>query len=160
MSGTDELLERHRSAPPAGSTAPSEPASRVAVVTCMDARVDPARILGLEVGDAHVIRNAGGIVTDDVLRSLAASQHFLGTREVVLVQHTDCGMQAPSEEQALAAVEAATGAAPLALGTFADLEESLRTSAASVRDAPYLVADSVRAFVYDVATGSLREIAV
>ncbi len=160
MSGTDELLARHRTAPRAGGTTASEPSSRVAIVTCMDARVDPARIFGLDEGDAHVIRNAGGIVTEDVLRSLAASQHFLGTREVVLVQHTDCGMHTASEEQALASVEAATGAAPRELGTFADLEASLRASAMAVRDAPYLLTESVRGFVYDVMTAALRETTV
>lgn len=159
MTGTDELLTRHESAarPPSGG---AEPAQGVAVVTCMDARLDPARILGLEPGDAHVVRNAGGIVTEDVLRSLAASQHLLGTREVVLVQHTACGMQQPSDDEPRAVIEAATGTAPPELRTFPHLEASLRASAEAVRAAPYLVSESVRAFVYDVSTGRLREVGV
>lgn len=161
MSAVDELLERHRGAAPVGSTAAAPPALRVAVVTCMDARVDPARILGLGDGEAHVLRNSGGVVTDDTLRSLAASQHLLGTTEVLLVQHTDCGMQHDSDAEPLAAIERAAGMPlPMPLRTFPDLEESLRASARTVADAPFLATVSVRGAVYDVATGRLREIDV
>lgn len=138
---------------------PSPPALEVAVVTCMDCRIDPAALLGLGLGDAHVIRNAGGLVTDDVLRSLTLSQALLGTREVMVVQHTGCGLHA-DEDDLRNRVEAATGTRPdQALGGFADLRESVRAQVARLREAPGLPAGAnARGFVYDVATGRLEEI--
>ncbi|TFV62874.1 carbonic anhydrase [Geodermatophilus sp. DF01-2] len=138
---------------------PARPARAVAVVACMDARMDVYRILGLAPGDAHVIRNAGGVVTDDTLRSLTISQHLLGTREVVLVHHTRCGMQGTDEAAFLAQVEQATGARPdWAVQGFADVEEDVRESVRQLRACPYLLSDDVRGTVYDVDTGRLREI--
>lgn len=136
------------------------PARRVAVVTCMDARVDPRTALGLADGDAHVIRNAGGAVTDDVIRSLTISQRILGTREVMLIQHTDCGMRAFSEDELRERIGEETGIRPpFALETFADLEENLRQSMARIQASPFVAhKDAVRGFVYDVETGRLREV--
>ena len=146
-----------------GSTGPGEqparPARGVAVVACMDARLDVYRLLGLATGDAHVIRNAGGVVTDDVLRSLAISQHVLGTREVLLVHHTRCGLEGADEAAFMATVERATGRRPeWSMRAFADVEDDVRESVRRVRECPYLVSAEVRGTIYDVATGRLREI--
>jgi carbonic anhydrase len=142
---------------PRGLAAP--PARAVAVVTCMDARMDVYRLLGLAPGDAHVLRNAGGVVTDDTLRSLTISQHLLGTREVVLVHHTRCGMQGADEAAFLARVEQATGARPTwPVQAFADVDEDVRTSIRVLRECPYLLSHDVRGAVYDVDTGRLREV--
>jgi carbonic anhydrase len=126
----------------------------------MDARLDPARALGLEEGDAHVIRNAGGSVTDDAIRSLLISQRLLGTSEIVLIHHTDCGMLGFQDDEVAAAIEADTGIRPpFALGGFADLEGDVRQSIARVKASPFLPATrSVRGFVYEVETGRLREV--
>jgi carbonic anhydrase len=138
---------------------PGRPARGVAVVACMDARMDVYRILGLAVGDAHVIRNAGGVVTDDTIRSLTISQHLLGTREIVLVHHTRCGMQGADEEAFLAQVEQACGARPdWPVRAFADAEEDVRESIRALRECPYLLSYDVRGTVYDVDTGLLREV--
>ena len=136
------------------------PARRAAVVACMDARMDTARLLGLEEGDAHVIRNAGGVVTDDVLRSLLISQRLLGTTEVMLVQHTGCGMLTFRDDEVKDAVEAETGLRPpFALEAFADLEDNVRQSIRRIEACPFLpVKDSIRGFVYEVETGRLREV--
>jgi carbonic anhydrase len=140
---------------------PARPARAVAVVACMDARMDVYRILGLQPGDAHVIRNAGGVVTTDTLRSLTVSQHLLGTREVVLVHHTRCGMQGADEAAVLAQVEQATGVRPdWPLQSFADVEEDVRASVRQLRACPYLIAPEVRGTIYDVDTGVLREVRV
>ena len=137
---------------------PSAPAKRLAVVACMDARIDVHRTLGLEPGDAHVIRNAGGLVTEDVLRSLLVSQHALGTREVLLIQHTECGMLGLDEVAFKARVERETGASPeLTLGAFADLEDNLRASVERIEGSKFLRFETVRGFVYDVRTGLLTE---
>ena len=137
---------------------PPAPAKKLAVVACMDARMDVYRILGLQPGDAHVIRNAGGVVTEDVLRSLAVSQHALGTREVMLIHHTECGMLGLDEDGLKTAIAEATGAAPeFPLRGFSDLEGSVRNSAAAIKDSPFLRYETVRGFIYDVKTGQLRE---
>ena len=138
---------------------PAAPARKVAVVACMDARMPLFALLGLAQGDAHVIRNAGGLVTDDALRSLAVSQHALGTRSVLIVQHTDCGMQKYTDVQVADVVRQATGhSLPWPAGTFEDLERNMRASMARVREADYLVTEEVRGLVYDVRTGRLHEI--
>ncbi|HEX6417928.1 MAG TPA: carbonic anhydrase [Acidimicrobiales bacterium] len=136
------------------------PTRRAAVVTCMDARIDLFAALGLALGEVHVIRNAGGIVTDDVLRSLVLSQRKLGTREVLLAQHTDCGLHGLDDDALTAEVEAEAGARPpFAFGGFTDLDASVRASLACLRGAPFVPhRDAVRGFVYDVATGRLREV--
>ena len=139
---------------------PVAPARKLAVVACMDSRMPLFGLLGLRVGDAHVIRNAGGVVTDDTLRSVAISQHLLGTRSVVLVHHTDCGLQKATEEAFVEAVERATGhRPPWPAQTFTDLDEDVRESMRRIREAPYLVSGEVRGTVYDVRTGRLREVA-
>lgn len=137
----------------------SSPSKRLAVVACMDARMDVHRILGLEPGEAHVIRNAGGVVTEDVVRSLAISQHALGTRELLLVHHTECGMLGLDEEAFKERVEAETGHAPdFPLGAFTDLEDDLRESIERIENSPFLRFEVVRGFVYDVRTGLLEEL--
>lgn len=135
------------------------PVRRVAVVTCMDSRIDPAAVFGLAPGDANVLRNAGGVVTDDVIRSLAISQRLLGTREVLVVHHSDCGMLGLGDEL-LREIEAEVGIRPpWAVEGFTDLEADVRQSVARVRRSPFLVAvDAVRGFVYDVATGAVSEV--
>jgi carbonic anhydrase len=140
---------------------PPEPAStHVAIVACMDARLDLYRIFGLRRGEAHVIRNAGGIITDDAIRSLSISQRNLGTREVMLVHHTDCRMMTFTDEAFAEQVERDTGVRPpWAAGTFTDLDEDVRKSMTRVRESPFVLAtDAVRGFVYDVHTGQLTEV--
>ena len=140
---------------------PAPPARQLAVVACMDARLDPHRILGLEEGDAHVIRNAGGVVSDDVIRSLVISQRLLGTREIVLIQHTDCGMLTFRDDDVKDTIEADTGLRPaFALEAFRDLEGNMRQSMARIRVNPFIPhKDQLRGFVYDCATGRLEEVA-
>jgi carbonic anhydrase len=162
MSATEQLLA-HNQAYAAGFRHPdlaAAPALKVAIVACMDARLDPARALGFEEGDAHVIRNAGGVVTDDVIRSLAISQHHLGTEEIVFLHHTKCGMQTFTDEEFAQTQERATGQRPpWAARTFQDLEEDVRDSIRRVIDSPFIQRkQSVRGFVYDVATGQVREV--
>ncbi len=142
-----------------GLSAP--PARRAAVVACMDARLDPARLLGLAEGDAHVIRNAGGVVTDDVIRSLVISQRLLGTEEIVLIHHTDCGMLTFRDDELKDAIEADTGLRPaFALEAFADLEENVRQSMRRIQASPFIPnKHRIRGFVYEVKTGRLREVA-
>ncbi len=138
---------------------PAAPSLGVAVVACMDARVDVYRLLGLRSGEAHVIRNAGGVVTEDVLRSLAISQHVLGTREVLLVHHTRCGLEGADEGAFAAAVERATGRRPeWSMRAFADVEDDVRESMRLIQESPYLLSHQVRGAVYDVETGRLREV--
>ena len=140
---------------------PRPPALRVAVLTCMDARIDTHRLLGLDEGDAHVIRNAGGVVTDDVIRSLAVSQRLLGTEEVLVVQHTDCGVLTGSDTSFRTEVEADTGVPPTwAVDVAPDLDANVRSNLARIVASPFVpVKSSVRGFVFDVADGSLREVA-
>ncbi len=162
MSEVDRMLAANAQwAPQSPGELPARPARGVAVVACMDARMDVYRILGLEPGDAHVIRNAGGVVTEDTLRSLTISQHLLGTREVLLVHHTRCGMQGADDAAVLDRVEQATGTRPeWAVQGFADVDEDVRESVRRLRACPYLVATEVRGTVYDVDTGLLREVVV
>jgi carbonic anhydrase len=138
---------------------PPAPGRKVAVLACMDARLDPARLLGLREGDAHVIRNAGGVVTDDAIRSLAISQRLLGTTEVVLIQHTGCGMLTFTDDEFKRDVKEDTGVVPeWPVETFDDLDASVRRSVARIEASPFLPhRDAVRGFVYDVETGTLRE---
>jgi carbonic anhydrase len=139
---------------------PLPPAKHVAVVACMDARLDVYRVLGLAEGEAHVIRNAGGVVTQDVIRSLAISQRLLGTREVILVHHTDCGMLTFTDEQFRDELEREVGTRPpWASEAFDDVEADVRAGLQRVLDSGWLpVKDSVRGFVFDVATGALHEV--
>lgn len=139
---------------------PMPPGQGLAVVTCMDARLDPHRILGLAEGDAHVIRNAGGVVTDDALRSLVISQRLLGTREIAVIHHTDCGMLTFRDDDVKDAIEADTGLRPaFALEAFRDLETDVRQSIARIQASPFVPhKDQVRGFVYDCATGRLNEV--
>ena len=136
------------------------PARHVAIVTCMDSRIDIFDIFGLESGEAHVIRNAGGLVTEDVLRSLVISQRVLQTREIILMHHTNCGLHNMDEGAMREQICAETGAdPPYRFGVFRDLDEAVRRAMATVREHPFLPhRDSVRGFVYDVDDGSLRKI--
>jgi carbonic anhydrase len=137
------------------------PSRRLAIVTCMDSRLDVFAALGLQDGEAHVLRNAGGVITDDVIRSLAISQRRLGTREVMLIHHTDCGMQKLSDDGFRAELQEATGISPaFAIESFADPEVDVRQSILRVRRSAFLQhRDEVRGFVYDVDTHRLREVA-
>jgi carbonic anhydrase len=139
---------------------PMPPAKKVAVVACMDARLIPTRILGLGEGDAHVIRNAGGVVTDDEIRSLAISQHLLGTEEIILMHHTDCGMLTFTDEEFRDRLEQETGVQPdWSAEAFSDLDEDVRKSAARIKSSPFIPRkDGIRGFVYEVETGRLREV--
>ena len=138
------------------------PSRRLAVVTCMDSRLNAFAALGLRDGEAHILRNAGGVITDDVIRSLAVSQRRLETREVMLIHHTDCGMQKVTDDGFRAELQEATGVAPaFAIESFTDLDADVRQSVLRVRRSPFLLhRDAVRGFVYDVDTHRLREIAV
>ncbi|MFC5946965.1 beta-class carbonic anhydrase [Pseudonocardia lutea] len=161
MSVTDELLANNaRYAEGFSGPLPLPPAKKVAVVACMDARLDVHRILGLQEGDAHVIRNAGGVVTDDAIRSLAISQRLLGTEEIVLVHHTDCGMLTFTDDDFKRSIQEDTGLRPQwAAEAFPDLDEDVRQSLARIRANPFVPRkDSVRGFVFDVATGKLDEV--
>ena len=137
------------------------PARRFAILTCMDARLDPAKYAGLSEGDAHVIRNAGGVVTDDGIRSLAISQRLLGTEEIILIHHTGCGMLTFRDDDFRDAIENDTGLRPTwAAEAFADLEGDVRQSIARIKASPFVPnKTSVRGFVYEVETGKLREVA-
>lgn len=160
MSLIDELLDNNRSYA-AGFTKgklPATPARKVAVLCCMDARIDAHKILGLEEGDAHVIRNAGGAATDDAIRSLLVSQRLLGTEEIVVIHHTDCGMGKFDEEQLKDQIEQETGSRPsFSLETFKLLDEYLRRAMATIAESPLIPHHTVRGFIYDVETGTLTE---
>ncbi len=162
MSATDEFLQANASYAEGFDKGglPMPPAKKVAVVACMDARIETGRLLGLEEGDAHVIRNAGGVVSDDVIRSLVISQRLLGTREIVLVHHTDCGMLTFRDDDVKAQIEQDTGLRPpFALESFSDPEEDVRHSIRRIRANPFVPhTDRVRGFVYDVKTGRLNEV--
>ena len=139
---------------------PMPPARSVAVLACMDARIDVYRALGLEVGEAHVIRNAGGVVTDDAIRSLVISQRLLGTNEIVLIHHTDCGMLTFTDDAVKQSILDDTGLRPsFALESFPDVDADVAQSIARVEANPFIPHRNVRGFVYDVDTGSLREVA-
>jgi carbonic anhydrase len=162
MSVTDELIANNESysAHFDNGDLPLPPAKKVAVLACMDARLDPARVLGLHEGDAHVIRNAGGVVTDDEIRSLAISQRLLGTEEIVLIHHTDCGMLTFSDDDFRRSVQEETGIKPeWAAEAFGDLDEDVRQSIARIKASPFIPRkDAIRGFVYEVETGRLREV--
>ena len=162
MSAIDELLsnnERYAGTFDKGDL-PIPPARSVAVVTCMDARLSPFAMLGLEEGDAHIIRNAGGVITDDEIRSLVISQRLLGTQEIMLIQHTDCGMLTFSDDEVKQQIQDDVGIKPhFALESFSDLDENVHQSIARIKASPFIPhKDSTRGFVYDVETGCLREV--
>ena len=138
------------------------PRRRLVIVTCMDSRLDVFKALGLREGEAHILRNAGGVITDDVIRSLAVSQRRLGTREIMLIHHTDCGMQSLTDDGFRKELQEATGVAPaFAVESFSDLDADVRQSILRVRRSPFVLhVDRVRGFVYDVDTHGLREVAV
>jgi carbonic anhydrase len=162
MSATDELLANNqRYAEGFSGPLPLPPAKGVAVVACMDARLNVYAILGLADGEAHVIRNAGGVVTDDEIRSLAISQRLLGTREIILIHHTDCGMLTFTDDEFKAAIQAETGIKPeWAAEAFDDLDTDVRQSVARIKASKFIPhTDQVRGFVFDVATGKLNEVA-
>jgi carbonic anhydrase len=162
MSVTDDLLANNATyAETFSGPLPLPPAKGVAVVACMDARLDVYRLLGLDEGEAHVIRNAGGVVTDDEIRSLAISQRLLGTREIILIHHTDCGMLTFTDDDFKRSIQEETGIKPpWAAEAFGDLEEDVRQSVARITASPFVARkDSVRGFVFDVSTGKLNEVA-
>ena len=139
---------------------PLPPGKRVAVLACMDARLNPYGILGLTEGDAHVIRNAGGVVSDDAVRSLAISQNLLGTEEIILIHHTDCGMLTFTDDELAEKLEQETGERPdWRAHSFSDVEEDVREGVERIKSSPFIPREeSVRGFVYDVKTGELREV--
>lgn len=161
MSATDDYLENNaRYAETFSGPLPLPPSRHAAVVACMDARLNVYAILGLKDGEAHVIRNAGGVVTDDEIRSLAISQRLLGTREIILIHHTDCGMLTFTDDAFKHSIQEETGIKPAwSAESFTDLDEDVRQSIARITASPFVVhKDAVRGFVFDVATGRLREV--
>jgi len=163
MSVTDELLTNNaRYAESFTGPLPLPPAKHIAIVACMDARLDVYRILGLNEGEAHVIRNAGGVVTDDEIRSLTISQRLLGTTEIILIHHTDCGMLTFTDDQFKADIQADTGIKPSwSPESFNDLDTDVAQSIARIKTSPFIPhTDAVRGFVFDVATGKLHEVKV
>ena len=161
MSVTDEFLDANASYAGAfEGPLPLPPARQVAALVCMDARLDPAKFLGLEEGDAHVIRNAGGVATEDALRSLAISQRLLDTTEIVLVHHTDCGMLTFQDDDFRQGIEAETGIRPSwSSEAFPDPGDDVRQSINRIKASPFIPhTDHVRGFVFDVATGRLDEV--
>ena len=162
MAVTDELLENNKRYARSFTKGdlPLPPAKKLAVVACMDARLHPSKILGLTEGDAHIIRNAGGVVTDDAIRSLTISQRLLGTEEIILIHHTDCGMLTFSDDEVKAQIEKDTGIRPpFALEAFRNLEEDVRQSIARIKASPFIPRkNAIRGFVYDVTSGSLNEV--
>ncbi len=163
MSNTDDLLANNADYARSFDKAdlPLPPARKAAVVACMDARLNVYGALGIAEGDCHVIRNAGGVVTDDAIRSLAISQRLLGTEEIILIHHTDCGMLTFHDDEFKASIEEDTGIRPQwAAEAFPDLDQDVRQSIARVKASPFIPRkDSVRGFVYEVETGKLREVA-
>ena len=162
MSTTDELLrnaEAYAASFDKGDL-PIAPARKVVVLACMDARLNPYAILGLQEGDAHIIRNAGGVVTDDEIRSLAISQRLLGTEEIILIHHTDCGMLTFTDDDFKRSIQEETGLKPeWAAEAFPDVEEDVRQSIRRIEASPFVTKhDSLRGFVFDVATGKLNEV--
>ena len=161
MSSTDEMVsnaERYAEGFSQGSL-PMPPGKGVAVVACMDARLNVYGLLGLREGDAHVIRNAGGVITEDAIRSLTISQRLLGTTEIVLIHHTQCGMLTFSDDAVKAQITADTGIRPsFALEAFSDVDDDVRQSIARIKASPFVPNKNVRGFVYDVEKGTLREV--
>ncbi|HLL97989.1 MAG TPA: carbonic anhydrase [Rubrobacteraceae bacterium] len=162
MSVTDELLQNNATYAENFDKGelPLPPARGVAVVACMDARLNVYGMLGLQEGDAHIIRNAGGVITDDEIRSLTISQRLLGTREIILIHHTDCGMLTFTDDELRQQIHEEAGIKPhFSMESFSDLEEDVRQSIARIRNSPFIPnKDSVRGFVYEVETGRLREV--
>src|SRR5580704_19462493 len=161
MTAIDEYLANNaRYAEGFSGPLPMPPSAHLAVVACMDARLNVYALLGLGDGEAHVIRNAGGVVTDDVVRSLAISQRLLGTREIMLIHHTDCGLQKTTEDEFKGAIEAETGIRPpWAVEAFTDAEQDVRQSIGRIKASPYIPhRDGIRGFVFDVDTGKLNEV--
>ncbi len=162
MSITDELLRNNETYAESFNKGdlPLPPAKSVAVVACMDARLNVYGMLGLEEGDAHVIRNAGGVVTHDEIRSLTISQRLLGTREIILIHHTDCGMLTFTDDELKGQIQHEVGIKPVfALEAFSDLEEDVRQSIRRIEASPFIPhKDNVRGFIYEVETGRLREV--
>jgi carbonic anhydrase len=161
MSVTDEyLVNNERYAAGFSGPLPMPPAKQVAVIACMDARLNVYAILGLGDGEAHVIRNAGGVVTDDEIRSLAISQRLLGTREIILIHHTDCGMLTFTDDAFKAGIQEETGIKPeWAAESFSDVDADVRQSIARIKVSPFVPhKDQIRGFVFDVATGRLNEV--
>ena len=161
MSATEQYLSNNaRYAETFSGPLPLPPASHVAVVACMDARLNVYAILGLGDGEAHVIRNAGGVVTDDQIRSLAISQRLLGTREIILIHHTDCGMLTFNDDAFKRSIQDETGIKPhWSAEAFPDLEEDVRQSIARIKASPFILhKDAIRGFVFDVATRKLSEV--
>jgi carbonic anhydrase len=162
MSVTDELVHNNESYARSfkKGALPLPPAKHLAVLACMDARLDVAKILGLEEGDAHVIRNAGGVATDDAIRSLTISQRLLGTNEIILIHHTDCGMLTFKDDDVKRQIESEVGIRPhFALEAFPDLEADVKQSIARIKASPFIPQKSnVRGFIYDVKTGRLNEV--
>jgi carbonic anhydrase len=161
MSATDEFLANNaRYAEQFSGPLPMPPGKATAVIACMDARLNVYAMLGLNEGEAHVIRNAGGVVTDDAIRSLAISQRLLGTREIILIHHTDCGMLTFTDDTFKRAIQDDTGIKPTwSAEAFADLEEDVSQSMARIAASPFVPhKDAVRGFVFDVATGKLNEV--
>ena len=162
MTATDDVLRNNAQYAESFDKAdlPVAPALGMAIVACMDARIDTQKLLGIEEGDAHVIRNAGGVVTDDVIRSLVISQRLLGTKEVVLIHHTDCGMLTFRDDDVKDAIQADTGLRPsFAMEAFNNLEGDVRQSIGRIKASPFVPAkDQIRGFVYDCATGRLNEV--
>jgi carbonic anhydrase len=161
MSATEEYLANNaRYAETFTGPLPMPPARQVAVVACMDARLNVYAILGLGDGEAHVIRNAGGVVTEDEIRSLAISQRLLGTREIILIHHTDCGMLTFTDDAFKRSIQDETGIKPAwSAEAFGDLDEDVRQSIARIKASPFVPhTDAIRGFVFDVATGKLNEV--
>jgi len=161
MSVTDELLANNaRYAETFSGSLPVPPSKHLAVVACMDARLNVYGILGLADGEAHVIRNAGGVITDDEIRSLAISQRLLGTTEIILIHHTDCGMLTFTDDAFKRSIQDDTGIKPSwAAETFTDLDEDVRQSIARIKASPFVPhTDAIRGFVFDIATGKLSEV--
>jgi carbonic anhydrase len=163
MTVIDELLENASAYAEKFDKAGLElpPTRRIAIVACMDARLNPHALLGLQEGDAHVIRNAGGVITDDEIRSLAISQRLLGTEEIMLIHHTDCGMLTFKDDDLRRQIQDETGLKPeWAAEAFDDLEEDVRQSIARIKASPFIPRkDKIRGFVYEVETGRVREVA-
>ncbi len=163
MTVTDEYLKNNEEyAKSFEGPLPLPPSKQVAVVACMDARLDVYRLLGLKDGEAHVIRNAGGVVTDDEIRSLAISQRLLGTKEIIVIHHTDCGMLTFTDDEFKSAIQDETGLRPeWAAEAFADVEEDVRQSLRRIAASPFVTKhESLRGFVFDVATGKLDEVSL
>ena len=161
MSVTDEYLKNNEAyAAQFSGPLPLPPSKHVAVVACMDARLDVYRVLGLAEGEAHVIRNAGGVVTDDEIRSLSISQRLLGTKEIILIHHTDCGMLTFTDDEFKKGIQDETGLKPQwAAESFTDLDTDVRQSVNRIKASPFIPhTDQVRGFVFDVATGKLNEV--